>query len=75
MAASEKRLSTWATAPKTISPATAPMTPATRNQPAAEARTEVGNSSLSSDPMAGAKTDPAKTLSRYPTMSAAGAPA
>jgi hypothetical protein len=50
-----------ATAPKTTKPVTAPSTPDARDQPATEARMDVGNNSLINDPAAGAKTEPANT--------------
>src|ERR1039458_6027314 len=45
-AARLSRLATSDTAPKIIRPATAPRTPATMNQPATDARTDVGNTSI-----------------------------
>src|ERR1017187_3054101 len=42
-------------------PVAAPSTPAATDQPATEARTDVGNNSLTSAPAAGAKTEAANT--------------
>src|ERR1700729_1810612 len=53
--------SALATAPKMTRPATAPSTPDAVDQPTTEARTEVGNNSLTSAPAAGAKTEAANT--------------
>src|ERR1035438_3169238 len=57
-AATANRLPTSATAPNTTSPTTAPMTPEATHHPVTDARTEVGNSSVRSEPAAGAKTEP-----------------
>src|ERR1035441_8715949 len=73
-AAMPNRLFTVATAPNSTSPATAPNTPAASHQPAAEARTDVGNSSFSNAPSAGASTPPANTPQTYPTIKAAAEP-
>ena len=61
VAANAKRLPMSAIAPKVTSPITAPSTPAARNQPEADARIDVGKSSLTSAPTAGAKIEPNMT--------------
>jgi nickel-dependent lactate racemase len=73
-AATEKRSPTSARAPNTTRPTTAPTTPAATHQPATDARTDVGNSSLSNEPTAGAKTPPASTPSMYPPTRATSEP-
>src|SRR5258708_3041830 len=72
--ATSNRWPTLATSPKTTRPVTAPSTPVASDQPATDARTDVGNSSLTSEPAAGAKTELANTPRMYPTSSAGAEP-
>ena len=63
-AASPKALPRSATAPKASRPSVAPSTPAAVCHPATEARTDVGKSSFTSAPAAGANDEAAKTATR-----------
>ena len=69
-AAGPKRFPTSAMAPKTTKPITAPSTELATFHPATDERTDVGNSSFTKAPPAGAKIAPPAVPMTYPATSA-----